>query len=65
MKEYCFDHTKILIPPAGMKDLLKKYVSTTRKNCFHLYENTYKKRVENGFHPYTILFIYQLYFNVE
>ena len=35
MKEYSFHETKILIPPAGMKDLLKEYISTTRKTAFN------------------------------
>ena len=39
----CFRQKEILIPPARMKDSLKRYVSTTPRSCFHRQKYLKKK----------------------
>ena len=47
-KRILFLVDKILIPQARMKDSLKRYVSISRKSCFHR-QKYLKKLVKNGF----------------
>ena len=48
IKEYCFRQTEILTPQARMKYSLRRYVSKTRKSCFH-WQEYLKKHAKTGF----------------